>query len=313
MSCTNGAEPLAEYLSVRVDPCHQEDGVCRQQNAEKTTSPVGLNEAHRESGFQATGGPFFSNVSSVSRSLPIHRQSWLRRRIEQVAAAMLLVMASPVLFLLAIAVRLTSPGKVFYHQTRSGIGGRDFEILKFRSMVDNAEGSTGAVWASKDDPRVTMIGYWLRKLHLDELPQLVNIVRGDMAFVGPRPERPEIIRQLEREIPGYRYRLNGLPGVTGLAQVNLDPDESIHSVKRKFELDMEYLFNAAPLLDLRIILTTLVKMTGIPKEIATAVFMVRRIPLVPGVITSPERETDWENELDPTLEVKDEMILETVG
>lgn len=298
---------------MRVDQCHQEDGLCHQQNVKQSASALAWNNDRRNFGGQPTGGPRFSDVASVSRSLPIHRQSWLRRRFEQAAAAMLLVVVSPLLILLAIAVRLTSPGKVLYSQTRSGIGGRDFQILKFRSMVDNAEGSTGAVWASKDDPRVTMIGYWLRKLHLDELPQLANIVRGDMTFVGPRPERPEIIRQLELEIPGYRYRLNGLPGVTGLAQVNLDPDESIHSVKRKFELDIEYLFNAAPLLDLRIILTTLVKMTGIPKEFATSVFMVRRIPLVPGTPVSPDRETEWENDLDPAPVFKDQMILEPVS
>lgn len=262
---------------------------------------------------ESSGGPRFSDVCSVARSLPIHRQTWLRRLGERVAAALLLVLVSPLLIVLASAVRLTSPGKVLYRQTRSGIGGRDFRILKFRSMVDNAEGSTGAVWASKDDPRVTVIGFWLRKLHLDELPQLVNIVRGDMAFVGPRPERPEIIRELEQQIPGYRYRLNGLPGVTGLAQVNLDPDESIHSVKRKFELDIEYLFNASPLLDLRIILTTLVKMTGIPKEFATSVMMVRRVPLVPAPTKATDGEGDWEKELDFTPTFDDVLILEPVS
>ena len=226
---------------------------------------------------------------AVQQHSMIYRQSRVRRMTEQLFATIFLAALSPLLVMLALAVRMTSPGKILYHQTRSGIGGKDFQILKFRSMVDNAEGATGAVWATKDDPRVTVIGFWLRKLHLDELPQLMNIARGEMAFVGPRPERPEIIQKLEQQIPGYRYRLNVLPGVTGLAQVNLDPDESIHSVKRKFELDIEYIFSAAPLLDLRIILTTLLKMCVVPKEVATTIFFVRRIPLVPQASASDER------------------------
>ncbi|WP_218933865.1 sugar transferase [Rubripirellula lacrimiformis] len=245
-------------------------------------------------------------------SLPIQRASWFRQRCEQVAAIVFLVALSPLLALLALAVRLSSRGDIFYRQTRSGIDGRPFQILKFRSMSSDAEDGTGAVWATKNDPRVTAIGHYLRTLHLDELPQLWNIVRGEMSFVGPRPERPEIIRGLELQIPGYRHRLDVLPGVTGLAQVNLDPDESIHSVKRKFELDIEYIFSATPLLDLRIIFTTMLKMCGIPKQYSTSLFRLRRVPVVPMVVELPSN-APWLADATGEAKRRQSHMLETVG
>src|SRR5690606_2175563 len=121
--------------------------------------------------------------------------------------------------LLALAIKLDSPGPVFYRQVRTGLGGKPFEILKFRTMYTNAEQDGRARWAKKDDPRITRLGRFLRKSRLDEIPQFINILRGDMSLIGPRPERPEFIEQLEKEIPNYSFRLLVPPGLTGWAQI----------------------------------------------------------------------------------------------
>ncbi len=208
------------------------------------------------------------------------RASGWGRNLEQSLAVFLLVLSAPLLLLIALVVRLTSRGPIFYSQTRLGLAGRRFQIHKFRSMIVDAEKGTGAAWCSRRDSRVTFIGGILRFLHFDELPQLWNIARGDMSFVGPRPERPEFVVLLEEQIPRYWDRLDVLPGVTGLAQINLDPDDSIASVKRKFELDLEYAYSASAWFDFWIMLATILKMGGIPKEFVTRIFGLRRIPLV---------------------------------
>jgi lipopolysaccharide/colanic/teichoic acid biosynthesis glycosyltransferase len=190
----------------------------------------------------------------------------------------MLASLSPLLIALFFAVRMTSRGPAVYRQLRSGRGGQPFTIYKFRSMVVDAEKGTGAVWATKNDPRVTPLGMWLRRLHLDELPQLLNIARGEMRFVGPRPERPEIVAELCGTISGYEQRLAVTPGLTGLAQVNLPPDETVDCVKRKFELDLEYISTASASLDLRLVFATALKMTGLPQPVVAAIAMVSRSP-----------------------------------
>lgn len=195
-------------------------------------------------------------------------QRYLQRRaiLDQTAALLLLIACSPILLILYFAVRLTSPGPAIYTQRRVGLGGRVFTVFKFRSMTVDAERGTGAVWSQPGDPRVTPVGRFLRWSHLDELPQLVNIVRGDMVLIGPRPERPEIVENLERVIPGYRDRLNVLPGVTGLAQVSLPPDSDLGSVQRKTVMDRLYIETASLSLDAHILFCTAMLAFGLQRR-----------------------------------------------
>lgn len=180
-----------------------------------------------------------------------------RRVLNVVVAVVLLVLAAPVMLLLAIAVKLTSPGPVFYTQTRIGIdrrrdrsshhrrvddlGGKPFLIYKFRTMRVDAEQSTGAVWATENDPRVTWVGRFMRLFRLDELPQLLNVLQGEMNLVGPRPERPGIFRDLTQQIEHYQIRQRVRPGITGLAQINQQYDSCIEDVKRKVAYDIAYI------------------------------------------------------------------------
>src|SRR3954471_12705663 len=153
------------------------------------------------------------------------RRGWLypacKRAVEFTAALALLALTAPLLLLAALLIKLTSRGPAFYTQTRVGLGGRPFTIYKLRTMIHKAESLTGPRWSLPGDPRVTRFGQFLRLTHLDELPQLWNVLRGDMSLIGPRPERPEFVPELEQALPGYRKRLAVRPGVTGLAQVQL--------------------------------------------------------------------------------------------
>lgn len=198
-----------------------------------------------------------------------------RRALNLGAAALLLILSLPVLILVAILVRLTSRGPALYRQTRVGrdqrgtgmrphdprrredLGGLPFTIYKFRTMGVDAERTTGPVWASKDDARVTPIGRVLRLYRLDELPQLWNVLAGDMNLVGPRPERPAIVSRLRREIPGYQQRHRVRPGITGRAQVTLQYDASLEDVRLKVQHDLEYIRCAGVWEDARIMGKTL--------------------------------------------------------
>ncbi|WP_052186810.1 sugar transferase [Thermoactinomyces sp. Gus2-1] len=158
-----------------------------------------------------------------------------KRAFEIVFSVALLLFTLPVLVLTMIAIKLESPGPVFYKQERVGLNGKRFEIIKLRSMRTDAE-KNGPQWAAKNDPRVTRVGKFIRKTRIDELPQLINILRGDMSLIGPRPERPVFTEKFDKEIPGFKKRLLVKPGLTGWAQVNggyeMTPAE-------KFELDIE--------------------------------------------------------------------------
>jgi lipopolysaccharide/colanic/teichoic acid biosynthesis glycosyltransferase len=157
---------------------------------------------------------------------------------------------------MAALVRLTSSGPAFYFQTRLGRGGRHYRICKLRTMRHDCEARTGAVWSVPGDVRVTPIGRILRDTHLDELPQLFNVLCGHMALIGPRPERPEIVCRIEREVPDYRQRLRVRPGVTGLAQMRLPADVDVAGVRRKLAHDLDYIRRMSPVLDLRIAAAT---------------------------------------------------------
>ena len=186
------------------------------------------------------------------------------RRPAEVALAVLLgVAALPVVVVASLLIRATSRGPVFYTQVRVGLGGRLFRIVKLRTMTHNCEAASGATWsAGRADPRVTAVGRVLRRLHLDELPQLWNVIRGDMALVGPRPERPEILAVLEADIPRVRDRLAVPPGVTGLAQIQQPADLTLDCVRRKLVYDRLYAERRSVWLDLRIVFGTVVYLAG---------------------------------------------------
>ncbi|NQU20246.1 MAG: sugar transferase [Candidatus Nealsonbacteria bacterium] len=204
--------------------------------------------------------------------------SYFRRKatIDQVAAVLLLIPALPLIGLLVLLVRLTSRGPGIYRQARVGKNGRNFMVYKIRTMTNDAESGTGAIWTRPNDSRITPVGNLLRKLHLDEFPQLFNVLRGEMALVGPRPERPEFVHVLTKRIPGYLNRLAVLPGVTGLAQINLPPDTDIESVRKKLVLDLEYCKTAGMFLDLRMILCTVFRLLGLSGERAMRLMLLRR-------------------------------------
>jgi sugar transferase (PEP-CTERM system associated) len=174
-----------------------------------------------------------------------------------VIALVLLIVFAPVMLLVALLVKATSKGPVLYRQVRVGKDDKPFTLYKFRSMRVDAEAATGAVWAVKDDPRVTPLGKWLRKLRLDELPQLFNVLRGEMSIVGPRPERPEFTRALEEKIPFYRQRTCVKPGVTGWAQINHKYGDTLEDTIRKLEYDLYYIKHLSFSLDLYIVLSTI--------------------------------------------------------
>ncbi len=171
-------------------------------------------------------------------------------------AMMALVVAFPVMVAVAIAVKLSSPGPIFYRQTRVGLNGRNFTLYKFRSMGVNAEKGTGAVWATKNDPRVTPLGRWLRKLRLDELPQLFNVLKREMTMVGPRPERPEFVKMLSEKIPYYRQRHYVPPGITGWAQINHKYGDTIEDTEKKLEYDLYYIKRQSVVFDFYIMFQT---------------------------------------------------------
>ncbi|MBN2474331.1 MAG: sugar transferase [Pirellulales bacterium] len=180
-----------------------------------------------------------------------------------VVGTVLLVLSLPIMALLIVLVRLTSEGPGVYRQARLGKDRRTFTMYKIRTMTEDAESECGAVWAKPNDPRVTRIGKILRRLHLDELPQLINVVRGDMSLIGPRPERPEIACVLAEKIPAYFDRCAVRPGITGAAQVILGADEDLDDVRRKVRLDTAYIERASLWLDIRILWATWQRVCGL--------------------------------------------------
>jgi exopolysaccharide biosynthesis polyprenyl glycosylphosphotransferase len=183
-------------------------------------------------------------------------QQLFRRLLSFAVSFIALTICLPFLPLIILAVRISSPGPIFFSQTRVGQRGRLFTAYKFRTMRQDSE-AQGAVWAAKDDPRVTRIGRYLRNTRLDEIPQLWNVLRGDMAFVGPRPERPEFVQWLSEEIPFYDLRHMIRPGITGWAQVRYRYGASLEETKRKLEYDLYYVKHQSIGLDLLIMFETI--------------------------------------------------------
>lgn len=194
-------------------------------------------------------------MNAAMNSSVIHIRQ-IKRIMDLAAAITGLVLCAPLALVAAIAIKLDSPGPVLFRQKRSGREGRHYTLLKFRTMRQDAEAVSGAVWAGKSDCRVTRVGRWFRKWRIDEIPQLINVLRGEMSLVGPRPERPEFIETLDNAIPFYKERLLVPPGITGWAQVKYPYAASIEAARRKLQYDLYYVKHMSTFLDILILLRT---------------------------------------------------------
>jgi lipopolysaccharide/colanic/teichoic acid biosynthesis glycosyltransferase len=238
--------------------------------------PETLMPGVRNSGPAARAG--MEHASARADSAPRSKRSvkeLLQYGVNAVLATLALVLVLPVMLMVAILVKLTSRGPVLYTQTRVGldrrrargfgdnhrraldIGGKPFTIYKFRTMYLDAEAGSGAVWATRNDPRITPVGRFLRQYRLDELPQLINVIKGEMNVVGPRPERPAIFAELRQNISEYALRQRAKPGITGLAQINQHYDVCLDDVRRKVEYDLEYIQRQSLVEDVKIMLKTI--------------------------------------------------------
>lgn len=212
--------------------------------------------------YQNTGEVISAPVTATAQAPPVPlgmataRARTLKRAIDLAAAIALLVTGMPICLLVAIAIRREDGGPVLYRQTRVGRLGALFTLYKLRSMRPDAEAESGPQWAAVDDERVTRIGWWIRALRIDEIPQTWNVLRGEMSFIGPRPERPEFVSVLRHEISGYENRLLIRPGITGWAQVNQPYAGTVDDARIKLAYDLEYLERYSVWLDLRIMART---------------------------------------------------------
>lgn len=209
----------------------------------------------------------------------------LKGALDFTLALFLLILTAPLVLLALVLVKLTSRGPAFFSQVRLGRDGHPFILYKIRTMTHDAE-KDGARWCLPGDSRVTFVGRWLRASHLDELPQLWNVLRGQMSLVGPRPERPEFVPHLIQAIPEYAQRLEVRPGLTGLAQVQLPADTDLASVRVKLAYDLYYVRHTGFWLDLRIGWATLLKMAGLPFSVVRWLFFLPPRPVVEAAYQS---------------------------
>jgi lipopolysaccharide/colanic/teichoic acid biosynthesis glycosyltransferase len=206
--------------------------------------------------------------------VPVYRHWYLpyKTACDRLVAILLLAVASPIILIGAVLVKLTSRGPALYLQVRIGRGGRLFTVYKLRTMIHECEQKSGPCWSQPGDPRIIPVGSFLRRTHLDELPQLVNVILGHMSLIGPRPERPEFVPALEKRIPHYRDRLMIRPGITGLAQVQLPADSDLDSVRRKLANDLYYVRQMGPWLDCKILVCTAFKVFHVPMDFTRRLF-----------------------------------------
>ena len=212
------------------------------------------------SGLSKTNQIFGMPIIEISpEPMPLWEKA-VKRLMDVTISVVVLIGLAPFLLLVALFIRLGSPGPVIFRQERIGRNCKPFVMNKFRTMVQDAERKTGPMWAKKNDPRITKVGYWLRKLRIDELPQLYNVIRGQMSLVGPRPERQHFVEQFKDQIPLYMRRLRVRPGITGWAQVKWKYDASFDDVKEKTKYDLYYVENISLRMDIKIIINTLITM-----------------------------------------------------
>ena len=234
--------PLADLLRIKTTGVHVNDF---SSFIERETGRVDLDSVN-------PSWLIFSDGFSSGRAI----SSVVKRLFDIAASALLLALTAPVIALFATLVKLDSKGPAFFRQTRVGLFGQDFDVIKLRSMRTDAE-ANGAQWATKDDPRVTRLGKFIRKVRIDELPQTWSVLKGEMSFVGPRPERPQFVAELEEQMPFYAERHMVKPGITGWAQINYPYGASVEDSRHKLEYDLYYAKNYTPFLDLLILLQTL--------------------------------------------------------
>ena len=236
------ALPLPDLLRIKTTGVHVNDF---SSFIERETGRVDLDSVN-------PSWLIFSDGFSSGRAL----SSVAKRLFDIAASSLLLGLTAPVIVVFALLVKLDSKGPAFFRQTRVGLFGQDFAVIKLRSMRTDAE-ANGAQWATMDDPRVTRLGKFIRKVRIDELPQTWSVLKGEMSFVGPRPERPEFVAGLEEQLPFYAERHMVKPGITGWAQINYPYGASIEDSRHKLEYDLYYAKNYTPFLDLLILLQTL--------------------------------------------------------
>lgn len=240
LSERRGALPLDQLLDCKLRGVRVEDGTAFYETLTGKIPLAGLNP-----GFFIFGDGFRRPTEAAKRG------------IDLLLSTLCLLLSAPLFLLLPLLIRLTSQGPVFYRQERVGQNGSRFSMLKFRSMVDRAEGQGKAVWAVENDPRVTRIGKLMREFRLDELPQLLNVFRGDMSFVGPRPERPEFVETLSEVIPFYPLRHTVKPGITGWAQVRFHYGATVQDAAEKLQYDLYYIKHMSVVFDCRIAFRTI--------------------------------------------------------
>lgn len=212
------------------------------------------------SGLNKTNQIFGMPIIEISpEPMPLWEKG-VKRIMDIVVSLVVLIITLPILMSIALVIKFGSPGSIIYKQRRVGRGGKPFTMYKFRTMYLDAESETGPTWAKENDPRITKMGYWLRKLRLDEIPQLINVLRGSMSLVGPRPERPHFVDQFKIQIPLYTRRLRVRPGITGWAQVKWKYDSSLDDVKEKTKYDLYYVENISLKMDLKILIITIITM-----------------------------------------------------
>jgi sugar transferase (PEP-CTERM system associated) len=236
------AVPLADLLRVKTTGVHVNE---ISTFLERETGRVDLDSV-------SPSWLIFSDGFSSGRRI----SSVAKRLFDLAASALLLLLSAPIIAIAAVLVKLESKGPAFFRQTRVGLYGQTFDILKLRSMRNDAEVAGKAVWAEKDDPRITRVGRFIRKVRIDELPQVWTVLRGKMSFVGPRPERPQFVDDLEGHLPYYAERHMVKPGITGWAQINYPYGASLEDSRHKLEYDLYYAKNYTPFLDILILLQT---------------------------------------------------------
>lgn len=246
-------------IIVALEPEHRDDllDVISEADIPDISLKILPDFYHLVNGLNKTNQIFGLPLIEISPETMPWWEKGLKRLMDIVVSLIVLIITSPLMAVIGLIVRSTSDGPAIYRQKRVGKNGRTFTMYKFRTMYKDAEAQSGPTWAQKNDPRITPIGNWLRKLRLDELPQFWNVLKGNMSLVGPRPERPYFVEQFKEQIPLYGRRLRVRPGITGWAQVKWKYDTSLQDVKEKTKFDLFYVENMSLIMDFKILINTI--------------------------------------------------------